>query len=302
MLGNMAYHPVAMAALLLATTCSLTLSACKPDGGNGGALPAANTHASLTSSCYDDPLVAQSVHGVHRTAVNEVVVLYDRTTPLPEDVLRAVERDLATLIQPRTQFTLASFSTYSAAEHNRIELSFFVDPPLSDDQTENAGMGAMRRLNSCLAARGQAIQTTLQTKIRQLAESATTNSQRSDIVAAVTAFGQQFSNSHARHRTFVLISDLLENSSVSSFYSNGTMRTIDVTQELAKFDRAGLTPRLVGARVFVVGAGIVPAGAENMRSNDEMRALTQFWTQIFTNGGAESVQIGQPLLLTPVAQ
>jgi hypothetical protein len=289
-------------ALALAFVCPLFLLGCgteSSEGSPGGEGPPPSASAD-NMSCYEDELLVRAGIATDMTPRSEVLILFDRTTTLPTDVSASIQRHLAEMLSPGVKFTVASFSTYSAYEHNRIELTVAVDPELPEADRAGYGMGALRRLDRCLAQQLQTSARRLRDSLETLFNSANNESPRSDIAGAISAFSENVAQSRAPSKTVIVISDMLENSSVSSFYRNGEMRVIDPTAELQRIESAGLTAQLEGARVFVIGAGLVPEDVRSMRSNDEMRALREFWTVYFELAGATSIQIGQPLLVTPI--
>jgi len=98
----------------------------------------------------------------------------------------------------------------------------------------------------------------------------------------------------------IIVSDMLENSSITSFYVGSRMRAIDPQAELLKIGNAGIKADFVGARVYVVGAGAISeksADARSYRDPRAMLALEDFWRRWFSASHAEIVEFGKPMPL-----
>ena len=100
----------------------------------------------------------------------------------------------------------------------------------------------------------------------------------------------------------ILVSDMLEHSTITSFYLNRDIRTIDPEIELARADSATVFGDFGGARVIVIGAGLLPpdVDAGRTRNTATLAALRQFWTEWFRRSKATLSDYGQPDLVDPV--
>jgi hypothetical protein len=124
----------------------------------------------------------------------------------------------------------------------------------------------------------------LLTSLSQVEAGATNDLAKSDILAALKDMGDKIRTSPASDKIFFLASDMLENSSVSSFYSRNAVRKIDPAAELKKAEAAGLIADFGGARVYVLGAGLLTEDAKKAqvyRDPQTMAALKQFWRSYF---------------------
>ena len=101
----------------------------------------------------------------------------------------------------------------------------------------------------------------------------------------------------------LLASDMLENSSVSSFYLHNAVRRIDPQVEMKNATAAGLIGDFGGARVYVIGAGLLGGDAKvknAYRDTQTVSALKEFWTLYFQKSNASIGEFGAPALLGPV--
>jgi hypothetical protein len=130
---------------------------------------------------------------------------------------------------------------------------------------------------------------------------------RSDVMGSLKELSGRVRQSTARDKVVFMISDMLENSSVSSFYANRNVRALNPGVELKKAETAQQLGDFSGARIFVLGAGLVQdnAGGRNhdsgvYRDPKTIGLLRQFWEQYFTRSNAKLIEFGTPALMVPV--
>lgn len=113
--------------------------------------------------------------------------------------------------------------------------------------------------------------------------------------------------SKAANKIVFVVSDMLENSSISSFYSNRNVLMLDVNAEIKRAEGAQQIGDFGNARVFVLGAGLIQeAAGSNSRDSGiyrdpkTMAKLHDFWNQYFSLSKAKLVEFGAPALLRPI--
>jgi hypothetical protein len=103
----------------------------------------------------------------------------------------------------------------------------------------------------------------------------------------------------------LIVFDMLENSSVSSFYSDkgSSVRKIGPAKELKLVAENDLFRDFGGAKVYVIGTGLLPddaTKAKKYRDPKTMQALASFWKNYFEKLNGNLVELGQPVLLGPI--
>lgn len=97
---------------------------------------------------------------------------------------------------------------------------------------------------------------------------------------------------------------MLENSSVSSFYANQAVRRIDPEREMKIAIDNKLLANFEGARIYVLGAGLLPEDVgKNKKAHRDvktMQALSTFWNSYFEKSAAKLLDFGQPALLNQI--
>jgi hypothetical protein len=131
---------------------------------------------------------------------------------------------------------------------------------------------------------------------------------QSDIMMALKTVSAAFSQEKAAHKVVFVVTDGLENSSVASFYAHDAVRRVDPNVELKKAESNNLFGDFGGAKVLVVGAGVMAplsvgstAVRDGYRDPRTLMSLNQFWTGYFSHSNATLVEFGEPALLEPLA-
>nr|WP_269809250.1 hypothetical protein [Enterovibrio nigricans] len=124
------------------------------------------------------------------------------------------------------------------------------------------------------------------------------NTDFSEVISSVAEISNQIvSASTAADKVVLLISDMLENSSAVSFYHSGSVRMINPQQELDNVMSRNELGQFGGARIYVMGAGLLPGG-QSYVSSQKMKSIEQFWSQYFAQSNGELRGFGKPLLLS----
>jgi len=104
----------------------------------------------------------------------------------------------------------------------------------------------------------------------------------------------------ALEKTVLIISDGMENSAVTSFYKNKTLKNIKPKATIAKLRRSGMMGFWKNAKVYMYGVGLMP-DKKRYANPKLVQNLKHFWERYFVEGGAKSAEIGTPeLLLTSI--
>ena len=122
---------------------------------------------------------------------------------------------------------------------------------------------------------------------------------RSDIIRTIFSISNHIHNFPARRKVLFIISDMLENSGITSFYHRGHIRLINPDVELRRVDgfQADFGRNVT---VYILGLGYFwgGEGAAQERYLDPRRAsrIAQFWQKYFKTGHATIGEIGMPLM------
>lgn len=237
-----------------------------------------------------------------------VYVLIDQTVRLTPDLQRSVLRNINGMIQPGSKFVVAEFSAFSQGRYLKVLHTGVVETPLPPAAYDNIPITKAPDIKACFKDQ--------QAFAEKMADSTATNTMnaasfsldQSDIMAAVQDVGQAIAQDPARRKTLFLVTDGLENSSVTSFYARDAVRDINPATEFEKAQRAKLLARLPGVNVYVLGAGLMQpatygtlAQRNGYRNPTTMAHLKSFWDLYFKASGAQLKEFGEPALVEPVS-
>jgi len=106
------------------------------------------------------------------------------------------------------------------------------------------------------------------------------------------------SKSNYNNTIILLVSDMLENSTISSFYLNGRVKKINPKKEFLRFKKSGLICNFKGAKVYVLGAGIT--STKYYRDPKTMKSIRDFWIKYFQTTNANLIEFGEPMLFKTI--
>ena len=253
-------------------------------------------------SCYAKAKIQRPPQDLSR----HLFVFIDQTTVLDEGLKRSVRENVRHNLKPDTAFTIATFSAYLGDRYADVVVAGHLDAPLTPAEKHVTDQDKLQRLERCLGAQvgaagdagyaGRLIESSLNKSFA----SASKDISKSDVLASLKDFADHIvAVSPAKQKIILLVSDMLENSSISSFYSKKAVRKIDPESELQKVRERQLIGNFDGASVYVIGGGLLQT-AGGYRDPDTMRRLETFWTQYFKTSKANLTEFGKPALLRPV--
>lgn len=253
-------------------------------------------------SCYE----ANQLPAPRQPLDRALFVVIDQTTLLDAGLVRDLGRQLQTLIVPGTAFQILSFSAYSQGRYLQPLARGVLEAPLTDKAVRDAtSVKQLKSLDNCLKSQ-LTYGTNLAAKaVGQALQGASDALAKSDVIGSLASVSKAVTQVHAKTTTVLVVSDMLENSSISSFYAQDRMRQIDPAAELQKVRKANIQADFGGASVYVMGAGIVPEptgkkATLNYRSAQSLEALRSFWDGFLSQSNAKLAEFGTPALLTPI--
>lgn len=232
---------------------------------------------------------------------HEVFILIDETTALDENLQSALFSISQSLIVPGVKFSILSFSAFAQGRYLNTKVSGVLELPLPKDARSSVGVKVLKNFDACMAGQEHYGLILAAKAEKSVLQGASSDLQKSDVLASISEVSHLVKNSTIQKKTVLIVSDMLENSTVSSFYANNNVRHIDPAKELNIASREKMLGDFSGAGIYVMGAGVVPEkGKAVYRDPKTMAALKSFWLSYFQKSNAELVEFGQPALLNPV--
>jgi hypothetical protein len=287
--------------------------------GRGGAAPSASICAAVCAfaaffapaaahaqgprdhaipSCYE-----QLREYAPRGSLGSLTVIIDQTTYLDARLRQIVRETVGRLVKPGTSVSIAVFSAYLQGRYLDVLVSGQVESPIAPKQRDFVPKRQLLQTDQCLEQQLLFARRLMEKTIDSAFAASDPNLAKSDILAALHDVSRHVAASSGDGRIVIVVSDMLENSSITSFYQAGRLRLIDPEGELRRVASAGIAADFYGAKVFVIGAGAAPGKSSDERSYRDPRgmlALESFWRRWFAAGKGELVEFGKPTPLREI--
>ena len=227
----------------------------------------------------------------------EVFVLIDQTTFFSDEIRQNIERNLLALIRPGTVVHIIAFSTYSSTHHTSLVMTERISRALSEKETYNLAVKGVKQYDRCISAKEGFLKKKALDALNGIYRKKGEDVSRSDILWAFHNISKNaIASSVYKTKIALIASDMLENSSLTSFYSGGAMRKINPEQELKKVKNDHLLGDFGNSFIFVIGTGVVESDKGVYRDYKTMGALRSFWESYFSESNGKLVAMGMPIL------
>lgn len=237
----------------------------------------------------------------------ELFVLVDQTTPLDSALQDSVRENMGRLVKPGTAFVIGSFSSFGQGRYMEVLSAGTLEGPIDTKLRDDISVKLLRNFDACMTGQVDFGRKTAAAALNKALSGNQPNLAKSDVMGSIKDLSSRVKQSTARNKIVFIISDMLENSGISTFYANRNVRAVDFAAELKKAESAQVIGDFGGARIFVLGAGLVQenlAGRNRdsgvYRDPKTMSNLRHFWEQYFARSNAKLVEFGAPALLVPV--
>lgn len=193
-----------------------------------------------------------------------------------------------------------TFSAFSQGRYLSEGFTAALDAQLDDKIRYETPKKTLAIFDRCLAQKAPAMKQQLQSNLEQAMQQASGKLAKSDVIQSLVELAKVIKSNPAESKRALIFSDMLENSSITSFYSNNSVKKLDVAKELALVEKASMFADFGGAKVYVMGAGLLSEQGKAKgvyRDPKTLHALQAFWTEWFKKSNAELVEFGMPEML-----
>jgi hypothetical protein len=266
--------------------------------GVAGAASAQAPREHAIPSCYE-----QLRTHAPRTPLADLTVVIDQTTAMDKRLQQIVAETVDRLIAPGTHVSVVTFSAFLQGRYLDVLMSGAVEPRIDGRPRDYVPKRQLQQSDQCLQEQLVFARRLVARSLGGAFSRSDPRLARSDILAALHDLGRRVGDPAADRRIVVVASDMLENSSITSFYQGGQLRRIEADAELKRIAAAGIRADFRGAKVLVIGAGVSPTGTAGglaYRDPRAMLALEQFWRRWFAGANAELVEFGKPAPLVEI--
>ena len=236
-----------------------------------------------------------------------IYILVDQTVQLPPDLEQSVVNNALRMVQPGSKFVIAEFSAFSQHRFLQVIHTGIVESPLAASRVNFTPITAARMLKRCLVVQMAYARRMVAMTLAKIMKASSSSLEYSDIMLALKTVSTAVAVDPAHEKTVFVVTDGLENSSVTSFYANDTVRDINPSAELAKAAAAHLFGNFHRASVYFLGGAVMPPVSQSSttqragyRDPAILRDLKIFWRDYVANSNACLVEFGEPALTRPV--
>lgn len=235
----------------------------------------------------------------------ELLVVIDQTTPLSPALQQAVANNIKPFLVAGNSFSIVVFSAYTQGHYTDVLVSGTLDALLPGEIRDDISKPMLAKLDLCQQRQPQQAAQAAGQALRTAYQGTSANIAKSDIYGSLKAISSIIRQSPTPDKVVLVVSDMLENSSVASFYTDHgrSVRNLTPAKELRAVEDNRLLADFGGARVYVIGAGLLVEDATHSKSYRDpktMQSLQGFWTEYFSKSNARLVEFGQPALLNPI--
>lgn len=234
----------------------------------------------------------------------ELFILVDQTTPLDSALKKSIMENVGRVLKPGTAFAIGSFSSFSQGKYVEVLTAGVLEAPIDPKERDDISVKLLRGFDACMKGQLHYGAKVVGAGLNTVMGGSSPDLAKSDVIASLKELSGRVRQSAARDKVVLIASDMLENSSITSFYAKQAVRQITVEKELRLMADNQLFGDFGGAKVYVIGAGLLTEDAKQTkgvyRSPQVMQALTGFWKTWFQKSNAEVIEFGQPALLNPI--
>ncbi|QLG89958.1 hypothetical protein HQ393_14580 [Chitinibacter bivalviorum] len=255
---------------------------------------------SALPSCYE----YAKLPAANLASNTELFVVIDQTTPLDASLQQSVANNMKPFLEAGNTFSVMQFSAFTQGHYTDVLTNATLDHALEADARKDIGKNQLAKFDQCMAIQSPNAAKLAGAALRKAFSGTSSDVAKSDVLGSLKDISNKIKQSSAKQKVVLLASDMLENSSISSFYAKQAVRQIDPQKELKLVADNQLFADFGGAKVYVIGAGLLTADASKpkgvYRDPKTMAALQQFWRTYFEKSNAKLVEFGQPALLNPL--
>ena len=251
----------------------------------------------LIPSCYDLVDIDQVPPQIDRG----LLVVVDNTIELDYALQKESFEKIVRFMGEGDRVVIVSFSAYVEGQYTRIRADARLDRMLSRDAAFTVPKRKLKDLRLCLAGQKRSLARVVGTALEAIYTESSNDLPNTELVATLAKTSREILPTLEAGETYLLIvSDMMEHSDVTSFYTAGNIRTIDPEAEMRKVETSGGEANYPGTVAYVIGAGY--SGTGKYRSAKVMRAVEDFWRLYVERAGGRLATFGTPSMFGDIAR
>jgi len=228
-------------------------------------------------------------------------VLVDETIPLSEIMKKKVVSLLSEWGKPGDMIKIARFSASYRDLYPELVYEQKIEMMPDDGFLFNLSYKDKRAVLACLKSQEKNFKPSFETQLKVSLKALNAKIPKSELLGSLKLLSKQiYLSDKALEKTVLLITDGMENSTVTSFYKKGKLRKIKPRKEISQVRRKGMIGFWKKSNVYIYGLGLMPDN-KAYATPETVQQLKRFWEQYFVESGGKVKAIGLPeLLLTAI--
>ena len=228
-------------------------------------------------------------------------VLVDETVPLTKNMKKRVVSLLSEWGKPGDMVKIARFSASYRDLYPELVYVSTVEIKPGERYMYNLSYKDKKKVLACLDNQKMIFKESFAAKLNNSLKAMNPKIPKSELLGSLKLLSKHiYLPDEAIEKTVFLITDGMENSTVTSFYAKGKMRNIKPRKEISKVRRKGMMGYWKKSNVYIYGLGLMP-DKKSYAKPEVVNKLKMFWEQYFVESGAKVRAIGSPeLLLTAI--
>ena len=249
-----------------------------------------------TRDCYKESQIQASDEAIE----GHEFVLIDETTQLNDSLKQMVILRASHYLREGYGFSVGKFSSFVPGRTLDIVSTGVIQQNLPADVRDHVSMSKLKHFDSCRGTQKIEALQNLKSAINSTLNNGSNKIIKSDIIASLKEFSRYVRQAKAKRKVVFLVSDMLENSSYTSFYGSG--KNFNIESLLAKLKSQNGFADFGGAKVVVLGAGVQSKDENgtqkgNYQNQQFLDHLQSFWSQWFSLSDAEIIDFGRPSVI-----
>ncbi|PSM51786.1 hypothetical protein CBLAS_1216 [Campylobacter blaseri] len=242
-------------------------------------------------SCYDYYNIKKE-----QEIKSAVFVLIDETTLFNEALQNQVLANSLKFVKYGNHIFIAKFSSFLDGKYNEVLFEMNIDTPLSKEEKYNIRKDLLVKVDKCLKDQIGYVRNMIKKSISGAFLKDGDSIAKSDIFYALQDFGNYvIAPMKIEDKVVILASDMLENSSITSFYVRGLPRLLNNKKELNLLEKNDLFGNFGGAKIYVIGTGLTESKKGYIKPQ-VLKSLNSFWVEYFNRSNAKLIELGTPAL------
>lgn len=228
-------------------------------------------------------------------------IVADESVGFDRNMIMRANEMMVEWLEPGRSIEIIRFSSGVKGRYTEVVTSGRLDPEPSENFVNDLKRSELGRFQKFHRQQLRMAKVQAQKALLSIIQTSNKAVPYSDIISNMKHVSHHIQQFKANRKVILVISDMFENSSVTSFYSKGHVKNINPAREMKKVAEAGMhadfgkntTVYILGLGYFWSGEG---SGEEKYLDPKRASKVADFWKQYFEVGHAQIGEIGMPLM------